>query len=454
MNNNLQGSSIAKVPYKELDMENLVQDAIKDIPEDDGPHTSNITDSDAINFKTVMDPADYVKKHSAEGIREPEIHVATRKTGKPFKSLRTKKPMGYGPEDLSGAVASIAIGEEMMTPEDTKQREKIVKSMKKNFKDFRKRYGARAKEVMYATATKMAMKEENLDEISKQTLTSYIKKAEVDRDINAAKVKAHKQQADYHRSRKEYDAAKKNDKAAYSAMDKTIKRNKGIMTARFKNIFKEQLLEAPKSEADKGEYDYEGDMAKSQLRSIIHNAQKMHDMLKENTNLPEWVQSKITLAEDYVLTAANYMNSEMFEEVESLDEISKQTLKSYVDKAGKSVEKIHAAIKQGTKDNIPLKAHNKLATKFQKRKQHVMTATHKITHDDAHHVSVNGKKWKSFKNRTEAEKAAKAVYNKTGKRSDVVHTSSGTTHKSHYAPDRTTKTWFGPRQYDRFGERA
>jgi hypothetical protein len=45
----------------------------------------------------------------------------------------------------------------MMTDTDIKEREKIVKSMKKNFKDFRKRYGKRAKDVMYATATKMAM---------------------------------------------------------------------------------------------------------------------------------------------------------------------------------------------------------------------------------------------------------------------------------------------------------
>jgi len=32
-------------------------------------------------------------------------------------------------------------------------------------------------------------------------------------------------------------------------------------------------------------------------------------MLKDDTNLPEWVQGKITLAEDYVVTAAQYMNS-------------------------------------------------------------------------------------------------------------------------------------------------
>jgi hypothetical protein len=61
---------------------------------------------------------------------------------------------------------------------------------------------------------------------------------------------------------------------------------------------------------DKGEYDYEGDMAMSQLKSVISNAKRLHDMLSPNTNLPEWVQSKITLAEDYITTATNYMSSQ------------------------------------------------------------------------------------------------------------------------------------------------
>jgi predicted RNA binding protein YcfA (HicA-like mRNA interferase family) len=71
---------------------------------------------------------------------------------------------------------------------------------------------------------------------------------------------------------------------------------------------------------EKGEYDYEGDMAMSDLRSIMHNAQRLHDMLEPNTNLPEWCQSKITLAEDYISTVANYMTAEMNEEVEYLEE--------------------------------------------------------------------------------------------------------------------------------------
>lgn len=63
-------------------------------------------------------------------------------------------------------------------------------------------------------------------------------------------------------------------------------------------------------EKDPGEYDYEGDMAMSQLKSIMTNAKTIHDMLKPDTNLPEWVQSKITLAEDYIVTAANYLQAE------------------------------------------------------------------------------------------------------------------------------------------------
>ena len=65
---------------------------------------------------------------------------------------------------------------------------------------------------------------------------------------------------------------------------------------------------------EKQEYDYEGDMAMGQLKSIIANSQRMHDMLSDDTNLPEWVQSKITLAEDYISTASNYMQGEMNEE--------------------------------------------------------------------------------------------------------------------------------------------
>ena len=49
---------------------------------------------------------------------------------------------------------------EEMSDSQMKTRERNVKSMKKNFGDFRQRYGDKAKSVMYATATKQAMKED------------------------------------------------------------------------------------------------------------------------------------------------------------------------------------------------------------------------------------------------------------------------------------------------------
>jgi len=60
-----------------------------------------------------------------------------------------------------------------MSDKQMKKREEIVKSMKKKSGDFKKRYGDRAKDVMYATATKMATKEgfefteEELEEMTK-----------------------------------------------------------------------------------------------------------------------------------------------------------------------------------------------------------------------------------------------------------------------------------------------
>ena len=84
---------------------------------------------------------------------------------------------------------------------------------------------------------------------------------------------------------------------------------------------KRALAPKPTNEAkDPREYDYEGDMAKTQLRSIIANSQAVHDMLKDTTNLAEWVQSKITKAEDYISTVADYMTAEMNESKEEEDD--------------------------------------------------------------------------------------------------------------------------------------
>jgi hypothetical protein len=106
------------------------------------------------------------------------------------------------------------------------------------------------------------------------------------------------------------------------------------------NMIKTQMTKLKQNEEagkDPREYDYEGDMAKSQLRSIIANAQQVHDMLKDNTNMAEWVQSKITLAADYITTVADYMQSEVKEEVAQVDELRTSTMLRYATKANKAL---------------------------------------------------------------------------------------------------------------------
>jgi hypothetical protein len=92
------------------------------------------------------------------------------------------------------------------------------------------------------------------------------------------------------------------------------------------------------TEADQGEYGYEGDMAMSQLKSIIRNAQSLHDHMEPQTDLPEWVQSKITLAADYIQTAADYWRSEKEEAMtEGKAEVranTHQAIKDFLAKGG------------------------------------------------------------------------------------------------------------------------
>jgi hypothetical protein len=61
------------------------------------------------------------------------------------------------------------------------------------------------------------------------------------------------------------------------------------------------------------------------------NAKRVHDMLEDSDNLPEWVQSKITKAEDYMSTVANYLSAEMSEEVKQIEEAI-EVKKEYNDK--------------------------------------------------------------------------------------------------------------------------
>ena len=122
-----------------------------------------------------------------------------------------------------------------------------------------------------------------------------------------------------------------------SALDKAGgKENTQKANKRFSGIVKatkKQFANDDKrvSEAkDSGEYDYEGAMAKTQLQTICRNAEALKDMLDDDENLPEWVQAKITKAEDYITTSLDYLKStDELEEEFSLDEALSKNSTAY-----------------------------------------------------------------------------------------------------------------------------
>jgi len=67
--------------------------------------------------------------------------------------------------------------------------------------------------------------------------------------------------------------------------------------------------------------DGEGKMADSQLNRIADLATMIDEMVDDDTNLPEWVESKITKAQDYMSAVMNYMKGKKADaEEEMIDE--------------------------------------------------------------------------------------------------------------------------------------
>jgi hypothetical protein len=69
----------------------------------------------------------------------------------------------------------------------------------------------------------------------------------------------------------------------------------------------DELQSAIIKKSVKEELDYEGEMAKSELRNIIQNAQELMNSLDDDTQLEAWVQSKLTKANDYLNSVTQYL---------------------------------------------------------------------------------------------------------------------------------------------------
>jgi hypothetical protein len=77
-----------------------------------------------------------------------------------------------------------------------------------------------------------------------------------------------------------------------------------ITKRQLKQIIKEELaLVVPTSSEEKGE----GSMARGQLARSAEISSMLLELISEDDNLPEWVEAKITLSQDYLGTVLDYI---------------------------------------------------------------------------------------------------------------------------------------------------
>jgi hypothetical protein len=162
--------------------------------------------------------------------------------------------------------------EKKMTSTEKKEKETLVKGMKKAKGDFKKRYGKDAKAVMYATATKRAM-DEKLDAVGKE-----------DDDIN-------------------------ND-GKVDKTDKYLSKRRKAIAANIK---------------EGG--DHEVSMAVSSLEAIAEAIVELRQKLgNTERNIPGWIQDHIAKAENYIEQAAQGFHeinqNEMNEELKRIQQLA------------------------------------------------------------------------------------------------------------------------------------
>jgi hypothetical protein len=219
------------------------------------------------------------------------------------------------------------LGEEEMTDKQMKKREKIVLSMKKGEAGFKQRYGKNWKNVMYATATKQAMKAEASDTWN-GSYDFILNEEEVEQlnEISKSEVEHHfnnwinSEHAPYHR-----DAGDDN-KIHKSALG-YLKHTKEP---------KEKHEKIAMHIADK----FHGSGIWEEVELEEGDAQyKKMDPKKPFKKMSDVVDRKKTVKD--LLKGRQYFGTgKVKEEVEELDELSKTTLSSYSDKA-KAAAKTH-----------------------------------------------------------------------------------------------------------------
>jgi len=110
-----------------------------------------------------------------------------------------------------------------------------------------------------------------------------------------------------------------------------------ITKARLKQIIMEELQ-------SEGDSRGEGSMADSQLNRIADFAKMIDEMVSDDTNLEEWVESKITKAHDYLSAVLNHLKGEEMDAQE--DMMEEKLTKAQIKKRDKRAKDIMPSTKK------------------------------------------------------------------------------------------------------------
>jgi hypothetical protein len=132
---------------------------------------------------------------------------------------------------------------------------------------------------------------------------------------------------------------------------------------------KEEGITPGSTDADAGEYGYEGDMAKDQIHTIVRHAKALEKILSNREDLPEWVQSKLAKIEGMMAAVDDYMETQHERGAEmdqgiDLEEESTDTRDNRAERAGKRVTKdLEYDMKHKGKDDAKAERAGRKVTK-------------------------------------------------------------------------------------------
>jgi hypothetical protein len=95
------------------------------------------------------------------------------------------------------------------------------------------------------------------------------------------------------------------------------------------------------------EYSDEVGMIRNNLHTIARACKDLHDLMKENENMPEWVQEKVSAAKGMLSAAAEYMKSQ---HAENNIQYNSESVKNY--KQGVYEHKLEHALKKALKKKL------------------------------------------------------------------------------------------------------